>query len=196
MANIDAVLQSEHIEELDKKPFSVTARIALQLGRESISNSITAILELVKNSYDADAETIQISFSGLSHKKKLQSDTSYIVIDDDGNGMTYQDLVDHWLVIGTTNKLMAPVSEVKSRVLTGEKGLGRLGLDRLCKKTILRTFSEDEPNGTELVIEWAKYEKMNNALESVKHDLFRIPKKVFDPVSGKEKKRKGKREPS
>ena len=56
------------------------------------------------------------------------------------------------------------------------------------QKTILRTFSEEEPDGTELVIEWEKYEKIDEALESVKHDLFRIPKKVIDPISGKAKK--------
>jgi signal transduction histidine kinase len=188
MANIDAILESEHIEELDKKPFSVMARIALQLGRESISNSITAIIELVKNSYDADAEKVEISFSGLKINKKAQSGTAYIVIDDDGNGMTYKELVNNWLVIGTTNKLRSPVSEVKNRVLTGEKGLGRLGLDRLCKKTILRTFTDVEPDGTELVIDWEKYEKFDDALESIKHDLYRVPKKVVDPILGKTKK--------
>src|SRR6266568_3150824 len=45
--------------------FSVSARVAMQLGRESISSSNTAIIELVKNAYDADAELVSIRFAGL-----------------------------------------------------------------------------------------------------------------------------------
>ena len=46
--------------------FSVAARVAMQLGRESISNSIIAITELVKNAYDADANQVSIRFRGLA----------------------------------------------------------------------------------------------------------------------------------
>ncbi len=187
MTDTDLILQPNNRKQLDKRPFSVMARVALQLGRESISNSITAITELVKNSYDADAEKVEITFSGLNLKKQ-PSTTAYIVIEDDGNGMTYNELVEKWLVIGTPNKLIAATSELKNRVLTGEKGLGRLGLDRLCSKTILRTFSESTSEGTELVIDWEKYEKFDDALESVKHDLFSIPKRIIDPSTNKEKK--------
>jgi signal transduction histidine kinase len=187
MAEIDIILESNDRKEVDKKPFTVMARVALQLGRESISNSITAIIELVKNSYDADAEKLDITFSGISLKKK-SSTPAFIVIEDNGNGMTYDDLITKWLVIGTPNKLKTPVSDVKGRVLTGEKGLGRLGLDRLCNQTILRTFTESAPEGTELVIDWGKYEKIDEALESVKHDLFSISKKIKDPITKKDKK--------
>ena len=67
-------------------PFSVTARVAMQLGRESISNSIVAILELVKNAYDADAETVKIRFGNLDQDNPL------LVIEDNGHGMTEQQL--------------------------------------------------------------------------------------------------------
>ena len=52
-------------KHLGKASFSVSSRVALQLGRESISSSITAIVELVKNAYDADAEAVRIRFSNL-----------------------------------------------------------------------------------------------------------------------------------
>ncbi len=64
---------------LGEAPFSVMARVAMQLGRESISNSIVAITELVKNAYDADAEKVTIRFSGLDTAEPL------LVIEDDGS---------------------------------------------------------------------------------------------------------------
>ena len=125
----------------------------MQLGRESISNSIVAITELVKNAYDADAERVRILFSGLESK------SPFLVIEDDGHGMTEKQLRQHWMVIGTSNKQETWKSLRKGRILTGEKGLGRLGLDRLCKKTVARFFSKSKSDGIELEIDWHKYER-------------------------------------
>ena len=158
-------------------PFSVTARVAMQLGRESISNSTVAILELVKNAYDADAETVKIRFGNLDKTNQL------LVIEDDGNGMNEQQLRDGWLAIGTSNKLLSGQSSRKKRVLTGEKGLGRLGLDRLCEKTVVQSFSEEESSGLELEINWRKYEEIAAPLEKIRHDLYRIPKFISDPIT-------------
>jgi DNA mismatch repair ATPase MutL len=71
-----------HRKKLGSTPFTVSARVAMQLGRESISNSIVAIIELVKNAYDADAENVSINLVGLN------TETPSMVIEDDGNGMT------------------------------------------------------------------------------------------------------------
>ncbi len=79
-------------------PFSVMARVAMQLGRESISNSITAIIELVKNAYDADAETVRIRFGSA------RTGDAVLIIEDDGIGMTEEQFRDQWMVIGTPNK--------------------------------------------------------------------------------------------
>ena len=162
---------------IDDVSFSVTARVAMQLGRESISNSTVAILELVKNAYDADAETVKIRFGNLDKTNPL------LVIEDDGNGMNEQQLRDGWLVIGTSNKLLSGQSSRKKRVLTGEKGLGRLGLDRLCEKTVVQSFSEGESSGLELEINWRKYEEIAAPLEKIRHDLYRIPKFISDPIT-------------
>ena len=162
---------------IDEVSFSVMARVAMQLGRESISNSIVAILELVKNAYDADAETVRIRFGNLDKADPL------LVIEDDGNGMTEQQLREGWLVIGTSNKLLSGQSSRKRRVLTGEKGLGRLGLDRLCGRTVVQSFSDKESNGLELEINWDKYEEVDAPLENIRHDLYRIPKFIVDPIT-------------
>ena len=162
---------------IDEVSFSVMARVAMQLGRENISNSVVAISELVKNAYDADAETVKIRFGNLDKANSL------LVIEDDGNGMTEQQFRTGWLVIGTSNKLASGQSSRKKRVLTGEKGLGRLGLDRLCERTVIQSFSDKESNGLELEINWHKYEEMEAPLEKIRHNLYRIPKFISDPIT-------------
>jgi len=166
-------------EPVGQASFAITARIAMQLGRESISNSIVAILELVKNTFDADAENVQITFLGLETTHPV------LVIEDDGIGMNQQQLTESWLVIGTDYKLLIPKSKQKKRVLTGEKGLGRLGLDRLCEKTLLQTFTEGDPLGLEVDIIWKKYEHTNAKLESIEHEMYRISRSMPDLVTGK-----------
>lgn len=157
--------------------FAITARIAMQLGRESISSSVIALIEIVKNAYDADAESVKIRFA--------DSDISdpTLIIEDDGTGMTLQQFTDNWLVIGTDNKLVTQKSRQKRRVLTGEKGLGRLGLDRLCESAIVQTFTENDEFGIELEIDWRKYEHSNAKLESIEHNMYRISKHIVDPIT-------------
>ncbi len=170
------LITTELIEEV---PFSITARVAMQLGRESISNSIVAILELVKNAYDADAERVRIRFAHLG------TPGAVMVIEDDGLGMSEAQLKRNWLLIGTQYKRKSTASRSKGRTVTGEKGLGRLGLDRLCATTFLRSFTSGASKGIELRIHWQKYEKhSNNKLDEIKHQLYRIDKRISDPVTG------------
>lgn len=164
---------------LESKPFSVSARVAMQLGRESISSSVTAIIELVKNAYDADAESVRIRFSGLDTAAAM------MVIEDDGKGMSASELQDKWMVIGTANKAQVQKPGGKGRILTGEKGLGRLGLDRLCRRTRVQSVTVGASEAVELDVDWLKYEQAGQSrLEEVAHPLFRIPDLRLDPVTG------------
>lgn len=157
--------------------FAVEARLAIQLGRESISSSITAILELVKNAYDADATRVRIRFKGLG------TDSAMMVIEDDGCGMTADDLLNYWMVIGTTNKVKLRRAGSK-RVLTGEKGLGRLGLDRLARETVVQSIVEDATEGIELPIDWSHFEQEDVRLENVILKVYGIPNLRKDPLTG------------
>jgi signal transduction histidine kinase len=150
--------------------------LAVQLGRESISSSITAIMELVKNAYDADATKVSIRFKGLHTVSPV------MVVEDDGCGMTEDGLRNCWMVIGTSNKVKLRKSS-KNRVLTGEKGLGRLGLDRLCKTTTVQSIVEDANEGVELIVDWSKYEQDDMRLENVLHKVFTIPNLRCDPIT-------------
>ncbi|WP_431260840.1 sensor histidine kinase [Roseateles chitinivorans] len=156
-------------ELLGSHPFEVAARLPLQLGRDSIASSTAAITELIKNSYDANAENVRITFQNKS------APVARLQIEDDGDGMDEETLVREWLKIGTENKSVIERSERKSRVFTGAKGLGRLGIDRLCKRAIIQTKTAEMDYVLELHINWRGYSKRDATLSGVKHRLFRTP---------------------
>lgn len=158
---------------LGKSSFSFDSRVATQLGRESISSSLVAIIELVKNSYDADAENVNIKLIQRKNNK-------YLVIEDDGNGMSLSDVKDKWLRIGTDNKSKSDVSLFKKRVLTGAKGLGRLGLDRLCKRFLLQTSTKQCNSITELYINWKRYERTGRDISSIDNEMTGLSKPLKD----------------
>jgi signal transduction histidine kinase len=89
------------------------------LGEQLVSDPLTALSELVKNAYDADAEKVTIRFP---RNRKT------IVIEDDGNGMSLNEILKGWLEIGTGLKRRhrLPRSKEKKRVLVGSMGIGRL----------------------------------------------------------------------
>ncbi len=157
-----------------QKPFEFSARVTLQLGRESISSSTVAISELIKNSYDADAEKITLDFN----VREFSSST--LVIEDNGNGMNEETLIDHWLKIGTDNKSLRERSVEKERVLTGAKGLGRLGIDRLCKKLVLYTKTKGMDKALQLNIDWKKFENTNQSLSEIHHEIYEVELPIKD----------------
>jgi signal transduction histidine kinase len=125
--------------------FSIDARTIIQLGRDSIKNPTTALLELVKNGYDADASIIEVDIKADS-----------IRIADNGLGMTTEQLQRNWLRIGYSEKRTNKVT-TSLRRKTGEKGIGRLSTDRLGKQLSLRT----KPKGTdpiELAVNWESFD--------------------------------------
>ncbi|HCM9504266.1 TPA: ATP-binding protein [Enterobacter roggenkampii] len=152
---------------LGNKPFDLSARVPMQLGRESISSSTVAMSELIKNGYDADAESVHVEFF-LRESPAL----STLIIRDDGNGMDAETIYDHWLKIGTDFKNGVELSLNKRRVLTGAKGLGRLGLDRLSKKVVLYTKKKGSNSVIQLIVDWRKYEETNVSISEIKHDIY------------------------
>lgn len=116
-------------------PFNVDAYTAKLIGRENVSKLDGAVLELVKNSYDADASICFLYF-------EKESDSLYI--GDNGTGMTESIILKHWMTIGSSPKKMEYKTK-KGRIQTGAKGIGRFALDRIADKCELLTVSESEP---------------------------------------------------
>lgn len=103
----------------DYQRFFIDAKTLIHLGRDSIKDHTTALIELVKNSYDADANNVDVEISN-----------DIIRISDNGFGMTKDEIINNWLRIGFSNKRVSKTSNLGRRK-TGEKGIGRISADRL-----------------------------------------------------------------
>lgn len=137
------------------------------IGRDLITDRITALFELVKNSYDANATEVTVIFKNVGKK----SPNSSITIIDNGIGMSFTDIRDKWMVIGTSNKRRNPVSpEPFSRRCVGEKGIGRFAVDKLGDAVEITTKKDGEDRWLKVYIDWSKYYKEAN--ESEKTQLF------------------------
>ena len=99
-------------------PFSIESRLLRELGERLVKQPDVAVVELVKNSYDADATTCTIA---------LDEYASLAVVDD-GCGMTLEQFRDGWMRIGTSSKEATPMSARFARRITGEKGIGRFAV--------------------------------------------------------------------
>lgn len=151
---------------MKKKHFSVDARIILNLGRESIKDHTTALLELVKNSYDADATKVIIEIF-------CKDDYKLIRVADNGIGMTEEEVDLNWLRIGYSAKRLDKFTTRKRRK-TGEKGIGRISTDRLGAIVKLKTKAKNSsPYG--LKINWDEFDIENRDLASIGFDSITNP---------------------
>src|SRR5215218_5119617 len=126
------------------KAFSVDARAILTLGRDSIKDHTTALVELVKNSYDADATRVEVEVF-------VKATPPFIRIADNGCGMTEADIDNNWLRIGFSEKRTEKVS-TRNRRRTGEKGIGRISADRL--GAILELYTRAQGTTYALRVDW------------------------------------------
>ena len=113
--------------------FSIDARTIFQLGKEAIESELLAISELVKNAYDSDSPDCLVDFltTYVRDQNNKQIELAYSIrVEDHGYGMSFEDVQENWLRIGTTNKLKEPFTPNRRRKI-GEKGIGRLALNRL-----------------------------------------------------------------
>ena len=124
------------------------------IGRELITDRITALFELVKNSYDANAQQVNVTFQNVGPNK----DDSLISIKDDGIGMSFEDIRDKWMVIGTSNKRKSPLSPKPFlRKCVGEKGIGRFAVDKLGDRLSIITKQKGAANWLKVNINWDLY---------------------------------------
>ncbi len=135
------------------------------IGRDLITDRVTALFELVKNSYDANAENVRIEFFNVSAGKANPS----ILIRDDGYGMSFEDIRDKWMVIGTSSKRKHPYSpEPYKRKCVGEKGIGRFAVDKLGDKVSIITKKQDGKKWLKVDIDWEQYYNEMNSDRDIK----------------------------
>lgn len=151
----------------NKYHFDITPHIIKQLGEQLVSDEITALLEIIKNSYDADASyvAIEINTTGQYPKENLiyPNHKGFIVVEDDGYGMDEETILKSWLTISYSQKRGIDNIKPKSpqgRVPLGEKGLGRLSTQRLAN--ICEIFTSTEKNqGTHIAFDWRDFDEVD-----------------------------------
>lgn len=145
-----------------KLKFRPYARLLTMLGDQLIKNEQIALIELIKNSYDADASWVQIRFENFGDKFEITKH-SKIVIEDDGTGMTDEIIENAWMNPATPNKYNLKQKDVnskteKGRIVQGEKGIGRFAIFKLgyVIKITTRHF-KDNNHESVLVYDFSKF---------------------------------------
>lgn len=154
--------------------FKISSGLKNIIGKDLITDDFIAIFELVKNSFDAYSDRVDLYFS---------NDQLYIV--DNGKGMSEADIEEKWLFVAYSAK--ADLSEDESlsvdyrtklrskrNTFAGNKGVGRFSCDRLGSKLQLQTKSLEENTIHQIKLDWFKFEDdLNNKFEDmeVKHEI-------------------------
>lgn len=113
------------------------ARIITMIGNQLIRNEKVALMELLKNSYDADASWVQIRFINFDKKdNELKiNKNSIIEIEDDGLGMSFEIIRKSWINPASPYKFLlkkkGEEKTKKGRIIQGEKGIGRFSVFKL-----------------------------------------------------------------
>ncbi|MFT4804919.1 MAG: signal transduction histidine kinase [Psychroserpens sp.] len=141
--------------------FKISSALKNIIGSDLISDDFIAVFELVKNSYDAHATKVEITF------ENIYSNNAKIIIKDNGKGMNYDDLINKWLFVaysakreGTEEDSYDYRNKIKvKRAYAGAKGIGRFSCDRLGRELYLETIKDEVNNKVEtLLTEWDKFE--------------------------------------
>ena len=145
-----------------KSVFKPKARLLVLLGEQLIANEVIAVVELIKNAYDADAKTVKVLLENVTDKEK-----GSISIIDDGRGMDLDTIINVWLEPATDFRIREKQESEKSdnkassqpRVKLGEKGIGRFAVHKLGRKIQLVTKTEKAGYEINIEIDWDTFEK-------------------------------------
>jgi signal transduction histidine kinase len=143
-------------EELDTGtiPFQAEGRLLQELGLRLVAKPEVALVELIKNSYDADSPICSV---------RLEKNEKVLVVADEGFGMTISDFKTKWMRIATSSKLAGETSPKYHRPLTGAKGIGRFAVRYLGDYLLLESIAFDKAYGfpTKLTarFDWQKLDR-------------------------------------
>lgn len=138
------------------------ARILRTLGDELISSETVAVIELVKNSYDADATKVVVRFI-----EPLELNKGSIEIIDNGHGMSLDTIRSAWMEPATHHKKSQRFSEIFKRRLLGEKGIGRFAASRLANELEVITRRKESNKETIAVFDWKQFDDESKYLDQV-----------------------------
>jgi len=144
--------------------FDISAAVVRQLGDELVSDEVTAIVELVKNAYDADATYAHVVVNTTDpppgEESKFPKAGGYVTIDDDGMGMNRADIERGWLMISLSGKRTmkaAGQTTPRGRTPLGDKGLGRLSTQKLGQNLELYTRKDGDVDTLHVAFAWEAF---------------------------------------
>ena len=118
--------------------FTSQGRLLEELGLRLVASPEIALVELIKNAYDADSPDCEVRYT---------ADGISLVVADHGHGMTLDDFKNQWMQIATGNKLSEHRSPKYKRLLTGAKGIGRFAIRYLGDQLTLESTAFDKTRG-------------------------------------------------
>lgn len=168
--NVILALSSE-IAKLDDSQvrFSVDAGIINRLGKELVGKHETAVSELVKNAFDADATEVNLVFENAWYTGGT------LVIEDNGTGMTKDQLINGFMRLSSSDKIHNPISDKYKRTRAGRKGIGRFATQRLGSKLTIITHTAKSDSSIKISINWNDFETDKDLL-SVSNNIEIVPK--------------------
>ena len=142
-------------------PLRMHPRVFAALGADLVSNDVVAVIELVKNSYDAFAHRVRVRF------RRDAAGAPYIEIEDDGLGMTKDVIQNVWSVVATPYKESDLVAKKggRTRRVVGNRGLGRLSGARLGDRLEMLTQAPDSPCW-EVTADWPGISQVDDISQS------------------------------
>ena len=123
------------------------ARLIGLIGEDLISDEPVAVVELVKNAYDADATHVTVSFNPESDQ---------LVVEDDGHGMDLATVLGTWFEPGTVSKKQEEKSP-NGRIYQGAKGIGRFASARLAGSLYLESRTDPDDDAVTVLFEWGSF---------------------------------------
>lgn len=173
-ANVDELLGL--VSELaqhdpDKIRFSVDAGLINRLGLQLVARQETAVAELIKNAFDADATQVKLIFSGSEGRRGGR-----LIVEDNGEGMTKEQLVNGFMRLASDEKIREPTSPRFKRQRAGRKGIGRFAAQRLGASMTLVTQTRADADALEVEIDWRRFD-VGGDLFTVSHSIRATPKK-------------------
>ena len=165
------------------QPFKISTGLKDLIGQGLITDDFVAVFELVKNSCDAHAKSVQLRFR-----------EDKIIITDNGKGMSRDDILNKWLFVaysakrdGTEDDGHRGDTTGRSRIYAGAKGVGRFSCDRLGKRLLLSSRAGGQPVQI-LEVDWTYYEQdSKQEFGQVKIDITEsgnFPDSVYQPDGG------------
>lgn len=162
-----------------KYSMSISLNVLHHLGINLYSNSVAVITETVANSYDADADVVSINIDPIGNT---------ITIEDDGIGMTAEEINQRFLYIGYDRRKLEPGVTAKGRDVMGRKGLGKLSLFSIARNIKIYTKKNGIVNAFLIDVDdierQIKDSEQTRVFEYHPPEITEIPNNIITSVSG------------